>query len=67
MSHIYALRTPDGDDVGQVDLAEIVAVGDEIRGSRNRPMRVQAVVLRKRISEFLDKPRYGLLIVEPID
>jgi hypothetical protein len=30
-------------------------------------MRVQAVVLRKRISEFLDKPRYGLLIVEPID
>jgi hypothetical protein len=59
MSHIYALRTPDGDDVGQVDLAEIVAVGDEIRGSRNRPMRVPAVVLRKRISEFFDNRATG--------
>lgn len=67
MSHTYTLRTPDGDDVGQVDLAELAMVGDEIRGSRNRRMRVQAVVLRERLSEFLDKPRNGLLIVVPIE
>ena len=33
MTYIYTLRTPDGDDVGEVDLREPVSAGAEIRGA----------------------------------
>ena len=67
MTYIYTLRTPDGDDVGEVDLPEPVSAGEEIRGTGNRRMRVQAVVPTGRIGEFVDGLLCGILVVEPLD
>ena len=67
MTYIYTVRTPGGDDVGEVDLAEPVSVGDEIRGSGNRRMRVEAVVPTGRIGEFVDGPICGILVVDSLD
>jgi hypothetical protein len=67
MTYIYTLRTPDGDDFGEVDLAESVSAGEEFRGSGNRRMRVQAVFATGRVGEFVDGLLCGVLVVEPVD
>jgi hypothetical protein len=67
MTYIYTLRTPDGDDVGEVDLREPVSAGAEIRGAGNRRMRVQAVFATGLVGEFVDGLLCGILVVEPLD
>ena len=65
----YRLRTPDGDNVGEIEVGQPANVGEEIRVSGNRRMRIRAVVPTERIQEFSDGPHHdgGSLVVEPVE
>jgi hypothetical protein len=65
----YRLRTPDGDNVGEIELGQPASAGEEIRVSGNRRMRIRAVVPTERIQEFVDGPHHdgGSLVVEPVE
>jgi hypothetical protein len=63
----YALRLPDGSDVGEVERADAsVKVGDVIFVGGGRPALVLAVVPIARIEEFVDHPVYAMLAVKPL-
>ena len=67
MAFRYALRLPDGSDAGEWETSSPgVRPDDEIRVAGNRRMVVRRVVPRERIEEFVDRPLYGLLEVEPV-
>ena len=67
MSFRYTLRLDDGGDAGEVELNQTANAGEEIRISGNRRMLVRVVVPTERLAEFVDRPIYGILEVEPID
>jgi hypothetical protein len=67
MTYVYTLRTPDGDDFGEVELAEPASPGDEIRGSGSHRMRVQAVFATGLVGEFVDGLICGILVIDPSD
>ncbi len=62
----YTLRLSDGSDAGEAELDQQPKVGEEIRINGNRLMIVRAIVPVERIEEFLDRPIYGILEVEPL-
>ena len=63
----YTLRLWDGSDVGTVEVAQPVCVGDEVRTREGDRMRVKAVVATEQLGEFVYRPRAGFLVVEPLD
>jgi hypothetical protein len=67
VSFRYTLRLSDGSDAGEYETADqSVQPGDEIRTDGNRRLRVLAVIPVAVISEFVDRPMYGALEVEPL-
>ena len=62
MPFTYTLRTPDLDDVGQIELNHPATTGEEIRASGHRLL-IQAVVPTPPI----DTPRVGYVVVEPVE
>ena len=66
MPFTYTLRTPDFDDVGEIELDQPAVVGDEIQSTRSAACSSKPS-FRQRIEEFVDSPRVGFLVVEPID
>lgn len=66
MGFRYQLRTAGGDDAGEAEYAFEPSAGDEIRVSGNRQMRVLAVIPVELAGEFVDRPLYGVLEVEPV-
>jgi hypothetical protein len=64
MAFRYTLRLADGNDAGEVELAYQPEPGDTIRLEGNKPALVRAVVPHARISEFVDRPLYGAIVVE---
>ena len=67
MANRYILRLPDGDDAGEAEFMETPAAGEVIRVSGNRRMRVRKVVPIEVVEEFVSRPAYGFLEVEPAD
>ena len=67
MSFRYALRLSDGSDAGEVELAQPASVGEEIRVAGNQRMLIRAAVPVERVEEFVDRPLYGFLEVEPVE
>jgi hypothetical protein len=66
MPFAYTLRTPDLDDVGQIELNRPATTGEEIRAIGQR-MLIRAVVPTPPIEEFLDSPRVGYVVVGPVE
>ena len=66
MTFRYTLRLRDGTDAGEVSLEQPASVGDTLHVSGTRRMRVSVVVPTERIEEFIDPPRVGFLVVEPM-
>jgi hypothetical protein len=72
MGFRYQLRLADGDDAGEAgeageaEYAYQPRPGDLVYVNGARQMRVTAVLPFERIEEFLDRPVYGVLEVEPI-
>ena len=67
MGFLYTLRLSDGSDAGEYETADPgLQPGDEIRADGNRRLRVLAVIPVAIISEFVDRPMYGALEVEPL-
>jgi hypothetical protein len=62
----FALRLSDGTDAGEAEYGYQPAAGDVIRIEGNVRMRVLAVVPAAVIEEFVDRPLYGVLEVEPM-
>jgi hypothetical protein len=63
---MYTVRFADGDDAGEAEFGYQPQAGDEVRIDGNRLVRVRAVVPVEKVAEFVDRPRYGLLEVEPV-
>ena len=63
MPFTYSLRTPDLDDVGQIELERPATTGDEIRAGGQR-MLIRTVVPTPPV-ELLDSPPVGYVVVEP--
>jgi len=61
----YALRLSDGTDAGEAEYAYQPQAGDTVHVDGNQRMRVRAVVPVLVIEEFVDRPLYGVLEVEP--
>lgn len=66
MGFRYQLRLADGDDAGEAEYAYEPGVGDEIWIAGARQVRVTAIVPVERVEEFVDRPLYGVLEVEPL-
>ncbi len=66
MGFRYQLRDPMGDDLGDAEYGYQPVVGDTIHIAGNQRMRVRAVMPGERLAEFVDRPIYGLLEIEPI-
>lgn len=66
MGFRYQLRLADGADAGEVELAYQPDAGEHLRVDGNRRMHVLAVVPTPVVEEFVDRPLYGILEVEPI-
>jgi len=66
MGFRYQLATPDGDLFGEAEYAYEPDVGDVIYLDGNRRARVTAFIPVERMGEFLDRPVYGVLEVEPV-
>jgi hypothetical protein len=66
MPFTYTLRTPDLDNVGQIELNQPATTGEEIWASGRR-MLIQAVVPSPPVEEFLDSPCVGYVVVEPVE
>ena len=63
---MYTVRFADGDDAGEAEFGYQPQAGDEVRIDGNRLVRVRAVFPVEKIAEFVDRPRYGVLEVEPV-
>ena len=61
----YQLCPPDGDVFGEAEFAYQPSAGEEIYVGGHRRMRVVACVPAERIEEFVERPLYGILEVEP--
>ena len=66
MGFRYQLRLADRDDAGEAEYAYQPSPGDLVYVNSARQMRVTAVVPFERIEEFVDRPLYGVLEVEPV-
>jgi hypothetical protein len=61
------LKTADGDDAGTYESIRCDwQPGDELRASGNTRYRVTAVVPLELVEEFVEKPLYASLEVEPL-
>lgn len=67
MGFRYQLRLADGGDFGEAEYASIPGVGEVVWVSGARRVRVTAVVPFERVEEFVDRPVYGILEVEPVE
>ncbi len=67
MPFTYKLRTPDGDDVGQIELNQPATAGEEIRLTGHRRMLIRTVVPTPPIEELVDSPCVGFVVVEPVE
>jgi hypothetical protein len=67
MSYRYTLRTPDGDDVGEIELHQPATPGEEVRVTGLRRMLIQAVVPTERIEDSLGGASIGFQVVEPVE
>ena len=66
MGFRYQLCTPDGDVFGEAEYSFQPDVGDEVYVNGDKRMRVTAYKPVERIGEFVDRPLYGVLEVEPL-
>ena len=66
MGFRYQLRTADGDDAGEGEWAYQPQAGDEVYLNGNRKARVLSVIPVELAGEFVDRPVYGVLEVEPL-
>jgi hypothetical protein len=63
MPYRYTLRTPDGDDPGEIVLDRPATTGKEIRVGGDVRMLIRTVVPTPPSEEFL----VGFVVVEPVD
>jgi hypothetical protein len=61
----FRVCSADGDVLGETEYGYQPDPGDEVIVDGN-PMRVRAVIRVELAGEFVDRPLYGLLEVEPI-
>jgi hypothetical protein len=66
MGFRYQLCKPDGEVFSEAECGYEPSAGDEAYVCGNRRMRVLAVVPLELAGEFVDKPLYGMLEVEPV-
>jgi hypothetical protein len=66
MGYRYNVRDSEGADAGVVELLYEPRPGDEIILSGNRRATVTGVLLHSRLAEFVSRPKYGALVVEPV-
>lgn len=66
MGFRYQLRFADGDDAGEGEYTFTPNPGDVIYVQGNREMRVTAVIPTERMEEFIGRPIYDVLEVEPV-
>jgi hypothetical protein len=66
MGFRYTLRFADGDDAGEAEYSFQPDVGDLVYVNGNKQMRVTAFVTVELVGEFVDRPLFGVLEVEPI-
>ena len=65
MGFKYQLATPDGDIFVETEFSYMPRPGEAIIVNSNRHMRVVSVIPVELASEFVDKPIYGVLEVNP--
>ena len=63
----YTLRTPDRDDVGQIELDQPASTGAEIRVGGHSRMLIQAVVPTPPLEGSLESPCVGYVVVQPVE
>ena len=67
MAFLYTLRTPAGDQAGEVRLAQPARPGEEIQVPGNGRMLILSVFSVEQLEEILGRrPTYGIIWVEPI-
>jgi hypothetical protein len=66
MGFRYSLRFADGADAGEAEYGYQPGVGDVIYLEGNKRLRVTACVPVELVEEFVERPAYGVLEVEPL-
>jgi hypothetical protein len=67
MAFLYALRFADGSDAGEYEsLFDGVRAGDVIIPTGRPELRVLSVIPTGLAGDFVDRPIYGVLEVEPV-
>jgi hypothetical protein len=67
MGFRYQLKLTDGEDAGEASYGFEPGPGDEVYVNGAQRMRVVSVIPAAIVGEFVDKPAYGMLEVEPVD
>jgi hypothetical protein len=66
MGFRYQLVTPDGEVFGEGEWMQQPDVGDVLYVDGGHRVRVLAYIRAEKLAEFVDRPIYGVLEVEPI-
>ena len=68
VAFLYALLTPTGGLVGEIELDRPASAGEEIHVPDDRRMRIVGVVPVERIEELVNhRPSYGIILVAPVE